>query len=460
MTAGPPIEELHYASAPDVDDVPGPNTRALLKRQREIDSSAVAYPNDIPIAFEEGRGATVRDADGNTYIDLFAGIGVLNVGHSNPYVLEAVHEQADKFVHTVDFPTEARLELIEKLDEIAPEGLRGRNRVVFGGPTGSDAIEAAIKLAKYNTGGDGLIAFRGGYHGATSGAMSVTSNKKFKGHYTPLLPDVVHAPYPYPFHLKKSPQEAVDHALEEVRAIVEDPYGGLANPAGMIVEPMLGEGGVVAPPEGFLQGLRDVADDNDLLLIFDEIQSGLGRTGEWWACDWDGVAPDAMTSAKALGGTGFPLSATIYHEDLDTWGPGDHAGTYRGHVVGMRAGTRAIEYVQEHDLLAHARDLGEYIQGRLRDVAADNDRLAVVRGRGLFVGAEFVDTEGNPDGDLVDAIQQYCFERGVLVWTAGRYGNVLRFLPPLVLTRALAETALDVVVEAIEATTAEAKRTA
>src|SRR6056297_1956553 len=199
MTAGPPIDELHFADAPTVDDVPGPNTRALLEKQREIDSSAVAYPDDIPIAFEEGKGATVRDADGNTYIDLFAGIGVLNVGHSNPYVLEAVHEQADKFVHTVDFPTEARLELIEKLDEIAPAGLRGNNRVVFGGPTGSDAVEAAIKLSKYNTGGDGLVAFRGAYHGATSGAMALTSNKGFKDDYTPLLPDVVHAKYPSPF---------------------------------------------------------------------------------------------------------------------------------------------------------------------------------------------------------------------------------------------------------------------
>ena len=191
MTAGPPIDDLHFDDAPNVDSVPGPKTRSLLEKQREIDSSAVAYPNDIPIAFEAGKGATVRDADGNTYIDLFGGIGVLNVGHSNPYVLEAVREQTDKFVHTVDFPTEARLELIEKLDEIAPDGLRGQNRVVFGGPTGSDAVEASIKLAKYNTGGDGLIAFRGAYHGATTGAMSVTSNKKFKGHYTPLLSDVV-----------------------------------------------------------------------------------------------------------------------------------------------------------------------------------------------------------------------------------------------------------------------------
>ena len=460
MTAGPPIDELHFADAPSVDAVPGPNTRALLEKQREIDSSAVAYPEDIPIAFEEGKGATVRDADGNTYIDLFAGIGVLNVGHSNPYVLEAVHEQADKFVHTVDFPTEARLELIEKLDEIAPDGLQGQNKVVFGGPTGSDAIEASIKLAKYNTGGDGLIAFRGAYHGATSGAMSVTSNKKFKGHYTPLLSDVVHAPYPDPFRQDKPPEAAVDHALEEVQAIVEDPYGGLANPAGIVVEPIQGEGGIVTPPEGFLQGLRDIADDNNVVLVFDEIQSGLGRTGEWWACDWEGVAPDAMTSAKALGGVGFPLSATIYHEDLDTWGSGDHAGTYRGHVVGMRAGTRAIEYIQDHDLLAHARDLGEYIRGRLREAGDENDRLADVRGKGLFIGAEFVDEDGNPDGDLVDAIQQYCFERGVLVWTAGRHGNVLRFLPPLVLTHELAETALDVVVAAIEDVTAEAKRAA
>jgi diaminobutyrate-2-oxoglutarate transaminase len=450
MARGPPITELHYDEAPSVDSVPGPRSRELIEKQQTVDSSAVAYPEDIPIAFDSGKGATVRDVDGNTFVDMFAGIGVLNVGHSNPYVLEAVHEQTDKFVHTVDFPTEARLDLIEKLDEIAPAGLQGNMRTVFGGPTGSDAVEAAIKLSKYNTGGDGLIAFRGAYHGATSGAMSVTSNKKFKEAYTPLLPDVVHAPYPYPFRMDKSPQEAVDHALEELQEIVEDPYGGLANPAGIIVEPIQGEGGVVTPPEGFLQGVRDIATDNDIPLVFDEIQSGLGRSGQWWASEWYDVTPDVMTSAKALGGTGFPLSATMYHEDLDTWGSGDHAGTYRGHVVGMRAGTRAIEYIQEHDLLAHARELGDYIRTRLEEVGESNPQLAEVRGKGLFIGAEFVDADGNPDGDVGDAIQDYCFEHGVLVWKAGRHGNILRLLPPLVLTRDLAETALDVIVDAIE----------
>jgi diaminobutyrate-2-oxoglutarate transaminase len=460
MTASPPIDELHFEDAPDVGSVPGPNTRELLDKQREIDSSAVSYPEDIPIAFESGKGATVRDSDGNTYIDMFAGIGVLNVGHANPYVLDAVHEQADKLVHTVDFPTEARLDLIEKLDEIAPGALQGNNKFVFGGPTGSDAIEAAIKLAKYNTGGDGLIAFRGAYHGATSGAMSLTGNKGFKGNYTPLLSDVVHAPYPHPFGQNKSPEEAVDHALEEVRAILEDPYGGLANPAGIFVEPIQGEGGIITPPEGFLTGLREIADDNDVVLVFDEIQSGLGRTGQWWASEWYDVTPDVMTTAKALGGVGFPLSGAMYHEDLDTWGSGDHAGTYRGHVVAMRAGTRAIEYIQDHDLLAHGRELGEHIRGRLREAATETGSIGEVRGKGLFVGTEFVDTDGNPDGETVDAIQQYCYERGVLVWKAGRHGNVLRLLPPLVLTEELAEIAMDVIVEAIQQVTAERQATA
>ena len=466
--SGPPIHELHFAQEPSVDQVPGPESRRLLEKQEEIDSSAVAYPDDIPVAFKEAKGATLRDADGNTYIDMFAGIGVLNVGHSNPYVLEAVREQTEEIVHTIDFPTEARLNLIEKLDEIAPPGLQGENRVVFGGPTGSDAVEAAIKLAKYNTGGDGLIAFRGSYHGATSGAMALTSNKGFKRDYTPLLPDVVHAKYPSPFIDRAESGDAASvcprpaseccgapscaRALKEVQEIIEDPYGGLANPAGIFVEPIQGESGVIVPPPGFLKGLRTIATENDIPLMFDEIQSGLGRSGRWWASEWDGVTPDIITTAKALGGIGFPLSATIYHEDLDTWDAGGHAGTYRGHVVAMRAGTRAIEYIQDHDLLAHARDLGEYIRDRLRAAGEGTGRLGEVRGRGLFIGAAFVDEDGDPDGDVVDAIQQYCFEHGVLVWKAGRHGDVLRLLPPLVLTQRQAEVGTEVIADAIEAT--------
>jgi len=450
--AGPPIHELHFAEEPSVDQVPGPNSRRLLDRQEEIDSSAVAYPNDIPLAFEEGSGATLKDADGNVFLDFFAGIGVYNVGHANPYVNKGVHAQIDKLTHTVDFPTEPRLDLIDKLDEIAPGSLAGNSRFVFGGPTGSDAVEASIKLAKYNTGGNGLLAFRNSYHGATTGAMSITSNKKFKKPYAPLLPDVVHAPFPYPFREDRSPEESVDRALEEVRAIVEEPYGGLTDPAGIFVEPIQGEGGVVVPPEGFLSGLREIADENDLPLVFDEIQVGMGRTGEWWASEHYDVTPDVMTTAKALGGNGQPLSGTMYHEDLDTWGPGDHAGTYRGHVPAMVGGLRAIEYIQSHDLLDHATEVGAWIRDRLRDAGEGDPGLGQVRGKGLFVGAEFVDANGDPDDDRVEAIQQYCYEHGVLVWTAGQYGNVVRLLPPLVLTQRQAEVGTEIIADAIAAT--------
>ncbi|MFC7165184.1 aspartate aminotransferase family protein [Halospeciosus flavus] len=450
--AGPPIHDLHFAQEPSVDRVPGPKSDRLREKQNEIDSNAVAYPNNIPLAFDEGKGATLKDVDGNVFLDFFAGIGVYNVGHANPYVNEAVHEQVDKLTHSVDFPTEPRLELIEKLEELAPGNLSGNSRVVFGGPTGSDAIEASIKLAKYNTGGRGLVAFRNSYHGATSGAMSITSNSKLKKHYAPLLPDVVHAPFPHPFQEGRDPEESVERALEEVRATIEQPYGGLANPAGIFVEPIQGEGGVVVPPEGFLQGLRDIADENDLPLVFDEIQAGFGRTGEWWAAEHYDVTPDAMTTAKALGGNGLPLSATIYHEDLDTWGPGDHAGTYRGHVPAMVGGVRAIEYIQSHDLLDHATEVGDYIRERLREAGEGDSGLGDVRGKGLFIGAEFVDSEGNPDDDRVEAIQQYCYEHGVLVWTAGQYDNVLRLLPPLVLTQRQAEVGTEIIADAIAAT--------
>ncbi|MFB6122078.1 MAG: aspartate aminotransferase family protein [Haloferacaceae archaeon] len=444
------IHDIHFADAPNVDtEIPGPKSRELIDRQERIDSSAVAYPKTIPIALDEAKGATLRDVDGNTFIDMFAGIGVLNVGHSNPYVLEAVQEQTEKLVHTVDFPTEARLDLIEKLNEIAPGGLADDNRVVFGGPTGSDAIEATIKLAKYNTGGDALIAFRGAYHGGSAGALSLTAGKKYKKDYTPLLPDVHHVPYPYPFEQGLSPEAAKDRALDNVRELLEDPYSGVANPAGIWVEPIQGEGGIVVPPEGFLPELKRLAAENDVPLIVDEIQTGFGRTGEWFASDWEDVTPDIMPVAKAIGGIGLPLSATMYREELDTWESGGHVGTYRGNVPAMVAGTRAIEYIQQNDLLEHGRRVGDYLRTRIREAGVDSDRLGEVRGRGMFVGAEFTDADGQSGKELVKQIQQHCYERGVLVWSAGRSGNVLRLIPPLVLTEEQAEIGMDVVCEAI-----------
>ncbi|MCQ4333513.1 aspartate aminotransferase family protein [Natronomonas sp. F2-12] len=469
MPVGPPIHELHFEEAPHVEtSIPGPKSKQLLERQERIDSGAVAYPKDLPIAPETGRGSTLKDADGNVFLDFFAGIGVLNVGHSNPHVLEAVNEQTNELVHTIDFPTEARLDFIEALDEIAPSGLQGQNRMVFGGPSGSDAIEGSIKLARHNTGRHGMLAFEGSYHGGTAGALSLTAGKAYKEGYEPLLGDVVHAPYPYPFReaLEDDGAAAVcpredccgrmscARSLEAVKAKFEDPYGGHETPGAIWVEPIQGEGGVVVPPEGFLKGLRDIADDNDAMLIFDEIQSGFGRTGEWWACEDYGVTPDAMTMAKGIGGAGLPLGGMMYHEKYDTWDAGGHIGTFRGNIPAMRGGTAAIEYIQAHGLLDHATELGEYMRSRLRDV--DSPHIGVVRGKGLFIGAEFIDDDGNPDKELVKAIRKRCYENGVLVWKAGRDGNVLRLLPPLVTTKEQAETGMDIICDAIRTVTENA----
>ncbi len=461
MPVETPIEELHISEEPAVDDVPGPDTEALIARQREVDSNAVAYPRRLPFAPEAAKGATIRDVDGNVFLDFFAGIGVLNVGHSNPHVLEGVHEQLDKLTHTVDFPTEARVEFIERLGERLPGDLAGNSKIVFGGPSGSDAIEGSIKLAKHNTGRHGLLAFEGSYHGTTAGALSLTAGKSYKEGYAPLLADAVHVPFPY--SMEPNPGGDVEafcpaenccregscaRALDAVARKFEGAYAGHEKPAAIWVEPIQGEGGVVVPPEGFLDGLRDIADDNDAMLIFDEIQTGFGRTGEWFAADhWD-VTPDAVTMAKGIGGSGLPVGAMAYHEEFDTWGPGGHVGTFRGNVPAFVGGIRAIEYVEEHDLLAHARAMGEHIRGRFAELAEDVPEIVDVRGKGLFVGVEFR-RDGEPTVDLVEEIQLECYRRGVLVWYAGREKNVLRLIPPLVVTEGQVDAGMDVICGAV-----------
>ncbi len=471
MAAGPPIDEIHFSQEPDVDDLPGPGSQRLLDRQRDVDSNAVAYPRRVPVALEEAKGATLRDVDGNTFLDFFAGIGVLNVGHSNPYVLEGVHDQLDRITHTIDFPTEARIEFIERLNDIAPGGLSGNSKVIFGGPSGSDAIEGSIKLAKHHTGRHGLLAFEGSYHGTTAGALSLTAGKAYKEGYGPNLADAVHVPFPNP--AEEGPGGDVNsfcpaenccregtcaRALDAVQRKFESPYGGHGDPAAIWVEPIQGEGGVVVPPDGFLQGLRDIADDNDALLIFDEIQTGFGRTGEWFAADhWD-VTPDAMTMAKGIGGSGLPIGAMMYHEEYDTWGPGGHVGTFRGNVPAFVGGIRAIEYAEEHDLLAHSREVGDYIRSRFRELAEEVPYIHQVRGKGQFTGVEFR-VDGEPVKGLVESIQRKCYHEGVMVWYAGREKSVLRLLPPLVMTERQAEVGMDIISEAVRSVAAEHEAT-
>ena len=454
MPLGPEIRELHISDAPDVDAVPGPTSRRMVDEQLEREPLTTSYPRTLPMAIDEAHGATIRDVDGNVFLDFFGGIGMMNVGHSNPYVLEGVHEQIDRCVQSVDFPTEARMEFLDALDGIAPGALSGNSYVAIGGPTGANAVEASIKIAREHTGGDELLAFRGGYHGGSLGALSLSSTGAYKKPYTPLLANATFLPYPHPYAQEKTERAAVEYALRETRKTLEGPHSGVSNPAGIWVEPVQGTGGVVVPPSGFLTGLRDICDAHDIPLIVDEIQTGFGRTGRWFATEHYGVTPDVTTTAKSLGGVGLPLSATIYDDAMDDIEAGFHGGTFRGHAAAMRACVRAIDYIRDRDLLERCREIGESMMESFRAVADRNPQVGEVRGKGLMIGIEFVTPDGDPAPAVKRTVRTECFERGLIVWTSGSHGHVLRLLPPLVLTRRQAERGVEIVTTAIEEATA------
>jgi diaminobutyrate-2-oxoglutarate transaminase len=447
------FEELHFEPAPALSgEVPGPRSREMLAEQDELESSARSYPRSLPVAIEEGRGATMRDADGNTFIDFFGGAGVLNVGHNHPTVMKAAAEQQEKLVHALDFPTRPKLRLMRKLKTLLPGRLRESARFHFGGPTGSDAIEAALKLTRAHTGRDAVIAFQGSYHGMTTGALSVTSDVGFGG---PSSSPVHFMPYPYcyrcPLGLKPDSCEMACARLLD--SSIEDPHSGIPKPAAVLIEPIQGEGGTIVPPDGYLSEVRRITRKHDVPLICDEIQTGFARTGTMFACEHDGVSPDVMTLSKALGGIGYPLSCIAYDVQLDGWKPGAHIGTFRGHQVAMAAGLAAIELMQEVDLAAHSATLGELTLGLLRNAQDTLPSVGDVRGRGLMIGIELVkdrDTK-EPWPEMAARIRTECFRRGVIIELGGHFGNVARFLPPLVITRELLLTGVEIFLESVRA---------
>ena len=448
-------KDLHFQNAPYiVVEPPGPNARKILELQKELESSAVLYPRSLPFVPSEARGATIKDVDGNIFIDFFSGISVLNFGHSNPDILSKAIEQLKKITHTLDFPTLVREELVKRLIEIAPGNMNRNAKVLFGGPTGSDAVESAIKLAKYITKRHTVIAFDGSYHGQTTMALAVTSSKKYKDLYSPLGPEVHFAPYPYcyrcPFKLEYP--DCGMRCYTYLEHIVEDPYSGVPKPAAIIIEPIQGEGGIVIPPPGYLRKVEKLAKQHNIVLIVDEIQAGLGRTGTWFACEHEGVTPDIITMAKSIGGIGLPLSAIMYRKELDTWTPGGHLGTFRGNVAAMAAGAAAIDFANKTGLLDHVKRLGEKALKYLKDFAEASKYVGEVRGKGLMIGIEIVEDKSTkkPATDITKKIQLKCFKKGIIVWKAGRYANVIRLLPPLVLTEELLEKGLEILIDTIK----------
>jgi len=447
------FEELHFEPAPALaGEVPGPRSREMLAEQDELESRARSYPRSVPVAIEEGRGATMKDADGNTFIDFFGGAGVLNVGHAHPAVMKAATEQQEKLVHALDFPTGPKLRLMRKLKTLLPGRLRESARFHFGGPTGSDAIESALKLTRAHTGRETVIAFQGSYHGMTTGALSATSDVGFGG---PTSTPVHFMPYPYcyrcPLGLKPDSCEMACAKLLDTS--LEDPHSGIPKPAAVLIEPIQGEGGTIVPPDGYLTEVRRITRKHDVPLVCDEIQTGFARTGQMFACEHDGVQPDVMTLSKALGGIGYPLSCIAYDSELDTWKQGAHIGTFRGHQVAMAAGLAAIDFMLEVELPAHAAALGELTLELLRDAQATLPSVGDVRGRGLMIGTELVKDRDakEPWPEMAAQVRTECFRKGVIIEVGGHFGNVARFLPPLTITRSLMLAGVEIFVESVRA---------
>lgn len=449
------FEELSFSEAPIIKGaLPGPKSKEILKKQSELEGNAVSYPKGSPIGFARGKGATIQDVDGNIFIDFFGGAGVLATGHCNPFVQEQIKEAQKNITHTLDFPTKYRVDLIEKLQKVLPGNLRNNAKIQFGGPTGSDAVESAFKLAKIITGRIGIIAFQGAYHGMTTGALSLCSGKSWKENYLPLLPEVHFTPFAYsyrcPFN-SKTEEECANASTNYYEHLLEDPHSGVCTPAMTIVEPIQGEGGSIVPHNSFIKQVANISRKYDIPIVFDEIQAGFCRTGKFFSSEHSDSTPDIMTISKALGG-GYPLSAIAYRSDLDVWKKAAHIGTFRGNIIAMAAGAASIDFMLENDLANYAKDLGRHFMERLKPLEQKSPIVGEVRGRGLMIGIEIVSDKETrkPSSEICSKIRDEVFKNGVLIEIGGHYNNVLRFLPPLIISKKLADSGIDIIVSAIE----------
>jgi diaminobutyrate-2-oxoglutarate transaminase len=446
--------DLSFKAPKIATEIPGPKSKSIIEQDMMIDSNCVTYPRTLPISLEEGKGATVRDVDGNIYIDFFSGIGVLNFGHSNPYILKCVKEQQDKLIHCLDFPTPVRLKLLQKLSEVAPAGLKDNCKILFTSPTGADAVTAAIRLSKIVTKRNTILSFWGGYHGSVGEAGAVTSwTGPFKCKNLPMLPDVHFVPFPYCYRcpFKKSYPGCALECFNFLRDVLENGFSGACEPAAIILEPIQGEGGIHIPPLEFMEELRRITAEKGILLICDEVQTGMGRTGKMWAIEHFGVTPDIMTCAKSLGGIGIPLAAVFYKKEFDIWPPGTIIGTFRGNVLGMAASLGALNFIEESNLLTHVQEMSKVLHSGLARLGEKYEVIGDIRQQGLFAAVEFVKDRKlkTPWKEFLDAVLTECMKRGLLLWKAGHYFNVIRMLPPLIITEDLIQKSLGILDEVI-----------
>lgn len=433
---------------------PGPKSKELLAKQSALETRAVIYTKAFPFAIDSAKGATVRDVDGNIYIDWVSGISVLNLGHNNPDVSAAVKSQMDRIWHTLEIPTEARISFLERIHSILPGNLRGHAKTLFT-VTGGDACEAAVSLAKYVSGKRTLIAFEGAYHGVHQGIVSATASRQYLASSGAVRYGVFHLPFPYPYRFPLPVERKGDEAkvvLKYLEHLLTDSHSGLDDACGIIVEPIQGEGGYIVPPEDFLPGLREIADKFQIPLIIDEVQTGFGRTGRFWGCELTGTSPDIMCVSKSVG-AGIPLSLIAYRDEYDNKLPeAFHIGTYRGNPLALAAGSASIDFIKKTDLLSRVQQLGRKTISRFQQIADASSKIGEVRGAGFMIGNEFVDSKEtkNPAKDLAVNLRRKMFERGLLMHTCGHFGNVLRFMAPLIISDQLLERGLEIYAGAVK----------
>ena len=412
----------------------------LIARHQNIIAPVIAF--DTEVVAESAEGIWVTDVDGNRWADFACGTAVTNLGHNHPAVVAAAHDQLDRLMHSgCVLRYHSLVEAAEKLAEVTPAGIEK-----FGfANSGAEAVEAAVKLARYVTGRQGVIAFRGAFHGRTMGSVSyTTSNAKYRNGYHPMLGSTFVAPFPHPYRWGVTEEEAVERCLDELalmfrHVVTPDNIGA------MLIEPVQGEGGYYPAPPAFLRELRDVCDRHGIMLVFDEVQTGFGRTAEWFATDHYDVVPDVIALGKGIA-NGLPLSAYgAGREVIDAWPVGAHGTTFGGNPVSCAAATAVLDTMGP--LLPHARELSKQAFERLADLAQRHPTIGDVRGLGLMIGVELVSdpTTRQQSPDAFRHVKRYCFERGLIIIDCGPDGNVIRFIPPLVTTPDELDWAIDLI---------------
>lgn len=428
-------------------NTPGPKAQAIIERDHKVVSPS--YPRAADLVISHARGSEIWDVDGNRYLDFVAGIAVNSTGHSHPKVVKAIQEQAEKFLHiSSDYYHSLWVETAEKLSEIAPFS---EPAVSFLTNSGTESVEAAIKLARHHTGRSNFIGFLGAFHGRTMGSVSFTASKALyhKGFY-PLMGGVTHVPYPDPYRPMLASKPGEDYGETVVRYIEEQILGRLHAPeevAGILVEPIQGEGGYVVPAPGFFPALRALCDKHGILLIVDEVQSGVGRTGKWWAIEHFGVEPDIVCSAKGIA-SGVPFGAMIARQSVVTWPMGAHGNTYGGNPLACAASLATIDLI-ENEYMANAVEIGAHMMDALEEIQMRHPKIGKVRGKGMMIGVELVEDPETkkPAKHLRDRTEELAFEHGLVVMGCGP--STIRMAPPLCLTQAEADEGLTIFEEAL-----------